>query len=110
MALVAAHRTQKSGTGKALDGPRFARASVRVSILSWIALAAFTVLGAVLYGCTLGYPFHFDAQPYVIQNPLIRDFLGFRSYFDFPAITGRFVSTRCRRTWPRILSCGRHLT
>jgi tetratricopeptide (TPR) repeat protein len=57
-----------------------------VSLLSWWVLLAFAIVCAALYASTLGYPFHFDGQPYVIQNPLIRDLGNFRSYFDFAGI------------------------
>jgi tetratricopeptide (TPR) repeat protein len=54
-----------------------------VSLLSWSVLAGFALISAALYASTLGYPFHFDGQPYVIQNPLIRDIGNFGSYFAF---------------------------
>lgn len=83
MALISDLPSQYLERKAAQSTPLLARRYGGVPAVSWIALVAFTVLGVALYGCTLGYPFHFDGQPYVINNPLLRDFSSFRSYFDF---------------------------
>jgi tetratricopeptide (TPR) repeat protein len=57
----------------------------------------FVVLGVLLYGFTLPYPFVFDSQYYLINNPLITDLGSFAKLLDIPDFAGNYVELNLHR-------------
>jgi tetratricopeptide (TPR) repeat protein len=50
-----------------------------------IAVATIVAVGALLYGPTLPFPFEFDDEPYLINNPYVKDIRSFDYFADLPA-------------------------